>query len=137
MQSTTAWSQQSTGNTEKCFPKWFSSHRIISRDDFGTGSMHRLAQHFPKQPRDSSTRVQHRDSGSGMRSRVCLEQTQTHSSGHGCTRFLQTNTCLTTSEMNQSNLVDGVPVLRSKVSVRMERSPLTAYFLRFICMHQG
>jgi hypothetical protein len=43
-QSNTAWSQQPTGNIDKCFPKWFSSHRIIPRDDFGTGSTHRLAQ---------------------------------------------------------------------------------------------
>jgi hypothetical protein len=49
-QSSTAWSQQSMQNTDKCFPKRFSCHRMIS----GMISEQRLhaqaSSAFPKQP---------------------------------------------------------------------------------------
>jgi hypothetical protein len=34
-------------NTDNCFSKRFSCHRIISRDDFGAGFTHWLAQFSP------------------------------------------------------------------------------------------
>jgi hypothetical protein len=81
-----------TENTDNRFSKWFSCHRIISRDDFGAGFTHRLAQFSPNNQgffHSSSTQgilVQE------MRSRDCLEQTQTHSSGQGIHGFPQANT---------------------------------------------
>jgi hypothetical protein len=92
MQSITAWSQQSTQNTDKCFPKWFSCHRIIS----GMISEQRLhaqaSSAFPKQPG-----ILPLEFNTGFRFRKCVHgisrrQTQTHSSGQECTRFPQDQT---------------------------------------------
>jgi hypothetical protein len=43
-QSSSAHSQQSTRNTDKCFQQRFGNHRMISRDDFRASFTHRLAQ---------------------------------------------------------------------------------------------
>jgi hypothetical protein len=116
-QSSTAWSQQPTGNTDKGFPKRFSSHRMISRHDFGTGSTHRLAQLFPNnQGFFHSSSTQGSGSGNALPG---LPRTDTDSQlWTGCTRFLQTTQALRLSEMNQGNLADGVPVPRSEVRVQ-------------------
>jgi hypothetical protein len=50
-QSSTTWSQQPTGNTDQGFPKWFSNHRMISRNDFGTGLHAQASSAFPEQQR--------------------------------------------------------------------------------------
>jgi hypothetical protein len=92
-QSSTAWSQQSMENTDKCFPNRFSCHRIISRNDFGTGFMHRLAQLFP-----TTKGFFHSSSTQSFRFRKCAheisqEQTQTpRSLDRGVHAFLRTIT---------------------------------------------
>jgi hypothetical protein len=101
MQSSTVWSQQSTQNTDKCFPKRFSCHRIIS----GMISEQRLHAQaslaFPKQPG-----ILPLEFNTGFRFRKCAHgiskrQTQTHSFGQECTRFPQENTANNFSKMNQ------------------------------------
>jgi hypothetical protein len=75
-------------NTDKGFPKRFSSHRMISRHDFGTGSTHRLAQLFPNNQgffHSSSTQGSHfRNAHTGFLRTDTDSQLWT-----GCTRFLQ------------------------------------------------
>jgi hypothetical protein len=85
-QSSTAWSQQSMQNTDKCFPKWFSCHRIIS----GMISEQRLhaqaSSAFPKQlgilPLKFNIGFRYRKCAHGISQR----QTRTHSSRQECTR---------------------------------------------------
>jgi hypothetical protein len=70
-----------TENTDNRFSKRFSCHKIISRDDFGAGFTHRLAQFFPNNQgffHSNSTKV---ILVQEMCSWDCLERMQTHSSG--------------------------------------------------------
>jgi hypothetical protein len=93
-QSSTAWSQQSTQNTDKCFPKRFSCHRIIS----GMISEHRLhaqaSSAFPKQPGilplECNTGLMRTQVFS--EARVTQSQTQTPQLWSWCTRFPQDQT---------------------------------------------
>jgi hypothetical protein len=120
-QSSTAWSQQPTGNTDKGFPKRFSNHRMISRDDFRTGSTHRLAQLFPEQPRilplEFNTGFSFRKCAHGISQR----QTQTPPSldrgVHGF--FRQTQAFFSVSEITQGSLADWLP---TRLSLRVVRS---------------
>jgi hypothetical protein len=138
-QSSTAWSQQSMQNTDKCFPKRFSCHRIIS----GMISEQRLhaqaSSAFPKQPGILPLKF-----NTGFRFRKCTHgisqrQTQTHSSRQECTRFPPDQTqAFRLPEINQGILADGVPVPRTGVWVRMEEDPPpTVQLGAYICMHQG
>jgi hypothetical protein len=136
MQSSTAWSQQSTENTDNCFSKRFSCHRIISRDDFGAGFTHRLAQFSPNNQgffHSSSTQgilVQE------MRSRDFLEQTQTHSSGQGIHGFPRTTQAfrLFRDKPGYSGRWRTSSTLRGSGQNGGEIPP-TVQFRAYICMH--
>jgi hypothetical protein len=133
-QSSTAWSQQSTQNTDKCFPKRFSCHRIIS----GMISEQRLhaqaSSAFPKQPG-----ILPLEFNTGFRFKKCAHgiskrQTQTHSSGQECTRFPQANTA--NGFRDESGYpAEVVPAPHTEVWFRMEaraHSWLSSGFL-FAC----
>jgi hypothetical protein len=88
-------------NTDKCFAKLFSCHRIIS----GMISEQRLhaqaSSAFPKQPGILPLEF---NTGFWFRKfshRISKRQTQTHSSGQECTRFPQAKTANGFSKMNQ------------------------------------
>jgi hypothetical protein len=130
-------SQQSTRKHRQGFPRRFSCHRIISRDDFGASFTPRLAQLSPEQPGILPLEFNTGDSVQEMRT-WNFSGTDTNSTlaGQGVHAFLSTT---------QANRFRDNPDIwqrsygsthRGSVQNGGERA-FSAQFRVFICMHQG
>jgi hypothetical protein len=138
-QSSTAWSQQSTGNTDTGFPKSVQQ----SLDDL-TAMISEQGLHTQANSASPNHKIPSRNphwllASWELHSQVISEtDIDSTAPNRGCTWIFHAKHRLNGFRDESGYLAEVVLVPRTEVRVRMEeRTPLTAYFLCFICMHQG